>query len=285
VQNTNSLKPKTMVLIHLYSLAFFCVYGAKAFDMVCNNDNTLTVNIPYDKPAQILSVDYGDCTKDDIAELGIQDPDTLAFKVILDVTRCGMDGKLRNLQYDQKAKIVVGRQIGDIQLIFSDFNVDAFCEYETEYVIKFSYGVLELETALYDQTGGTIKLEFEIASYDATFENKVDAPSTGGDMIHLGLIVTSEGFSHERKKFAPTKCAISDVNEPTTTYTLFDTAETCSNSLIDLAISYENNMWRISHILFLLDSRTTSQYELSCHVTVCDAEKADACQAVLDACA
>lgn len=273
-----------MVLINLVATSLAFATAANAFDMTCNADNTLTVNIPYDKPADILSVDYGSCSKDDV-DVGVQDPDTHAFAVTLPISRCGMDGNLRTLQYSHKATIVVGRKTGATELIFSDFEVDAYCEYTTEYLVKFSYGELELESASYNNTGGTVSLDFEIAAYESSFANKTDnAPTRGGETIHLGLVVTSEGFNHERKTFAPTKCIISDVDDTAKNYTLFDTATSCKNDLIDLSVSFEDNMWRISHVLFLLGNQRSSTYELACNVKVCDSAKAEECNAVETAC-
>ena len=58
----------------------------------------------------------------------------------------------------------------------------------------------------------------------------------------------------------------------------------CENEIIDLSVSYVSNMWRISHILFLIGDKESSSYELECGVIVCDVQAASACEAVKTAC-
>jgi hypothetical protein len=273
-----------MALINL--LAATALFATtSAFNMTCNNDNTITINIPYEKKASILKFTYGTCNEGNQDFSTAQDPNTFDFRITLDVERCGMDGVLRTLDYNQTAFIVVGRKQGDFDLIFSDYTIEAYCSYADRYVVRFSYGELEMEHAVWNETAGTVNLTFAIDSYNANFSKKAVASKIGGDMIHLGLSVTSAGFSHDRIKYAPTKCTVYEVGHRETFFTLFDTASTCKNDVIDLSVAFVNDIWQISHILFLLDSKRSSTYELECQVIACDAGRADACNAVVNACA
>merc|ERR1712110_495133 len=77
--------------------------------------------------------------------------------------------------------------------------------------------------------------------------------------------------------------AYGPVNADNSNYnTLFDTngSAKCTNSLIDLSVSYvggSGQHWKISHVLFLLNDEKESSYTLSCSVLVCDMQQASAC--------
>ena len=84
------------------------------------------------------------------------------------------------------------------------------------------------------------------------------------------------------KVFVPTKCEVQD--DSSNSYTLFDTNSSakCTNSFIDLSVSYVSGagqLWKIEHTLFLLNDEKESSYTLSCTVLVCDMQQASACSA------
>merc|ERR1711970_923500 len=67
---------------------------------VCNDDNTISVKIDYDRAGSILSASYGTCGASDMA--GADASNVKTWDVTLNPSRCGMETKLRTLNYTQK---------------------------------------------------------------------------------------------------------------------------------------------------------------------------------------
>jgi hypothetical protein len=265
---------------------------AQAFDVTCNDDNTLTVYFPFHKEAVLLTATYGTCITPDADGIAWrQDSDDLSFTVELDVTRCGMDSNLRTLEYSQSARFTVGRTHNGQALQFADFVVDSYCSYDDVYEITFDYGTLSTASQTFNDTGGTIILQFSIDAYDENYEGKLsieDQPSTGGEMIYLGLtIVEGQGFNYDAKTFVMSACSVEDVENTELSYTIYDTDDFgCENDAVDLSVGYDStsNIWQMSHVLFLLDDVSQSQFSLSCTVIVCDAARSDTCDTVKQMC-
>jgi hypothetical protein len=275
---------------HLALAACLAIQAAATdvFTMYCNDDNTLSLHVPYDKRAQILTLNYGDC---DINSDGVrimdQNMTDYSLEAVLDVTDCNMDSKLRSITYNQTGDLTIGRDSNGTHLTFSEYTLDAFCTYTDEYTITFDYGSLAASTADFTASGGNIGVEFDVKSYNDDFSNQTTSSTKGGEMIHLGLFVISEGFNHDAKLFAPKNCTVTDTDNDMS-YTLFDTTTgSCDNSDIELSVSYNDStdMWEIEHILFLLGSYTSSTFQLSCTVKVCDAKAPEDCQSIIDMCA
>merc|ERR1711970_996391 len=60
---------------------------------VCNDDNTISVKIDYDRAGSILSACYGSCGASDMA--GADASNVKTWDVTLNPSRCGMETKLR----------------------------------------------------------------------------------------------------------------------------------------------------------------------------------------------
>merc|ERR1711881_704997 len=108
-----------------------------------------------------------------------------------------------------------------------------------------------------------------------------DQPSQGGDTINLGLTASS-AFQHDKMTFVPKNCIVLDVNSDNK-FTLFDAvANNCDNDIIDLKVANKENMWRISHVLFLMGNQRKNAFELSCEILVCDNTRSTNCDAHRD---
>merc|ERR1712178_7130 len=115
-----------------------------------------------------------------------------------------------------------GRKDNNFELTLATFDIDSYCSYTESYKVKFDYGTLDAEAHQFD--------------------------SAGGQMIYLGLTVTSDGFdfadnmtdkASSGKAFAPQSCEVSD--EHNTTYTLFAwDDDSCNNDAVDFSIEYDN---------------------------------------------
>jgi hypothetical protein len=305
------MAPATSILMGLGAAALLGVSGTEVESsdngvaVTCNEDNTLTVDITYDMTAEILELHYGSCDASGVR--GTDQNSEFDWTLTFDVTACGMDSKLRTLDYNQTATIRVGRISGGTELTLANFDVDSFCSYTATYTVNFDYGTLTTEGHSFDSTGGLIDLDIKIKSYESSFDNEMSSATQGGEMIYLGMTVQNEGFNHGSfggstgKVFAPQSCSVSDkANE--LHYTLFDTRDStgedssdssddtegsCNNPDVQLTMTYDSasHMWRISHILFLLGNHRTSTFELSCDVVVCDqGGDHSACDDVYDAC-
>lgn len=258
--------------------------------MTCNDDNTITVKINYEKDSSILSATYGSCNETDMR--GADVSDATAWNVTMDPASCGMEGKLRNLIYNQTAEFTVGRKDGNTIIKFATFEVDSYCNYTDEYTVTFGYGPVSADSYDFTDSGGLLGLNFYITSYSNSSYNAEAAPSTSaGDPIYLKLALNgtlNDDFDHAAnmdastgKVFVPTKCAVSDENS--NTYTLFDTngSAKCKNDIINLSVTYNSGdpqSWYIQHLIFLLNSERMSDYTLQCNVLVCDAEEITTCK-------
>jgi hypothetical protein len=260
----------------------------------CNDDNTITVNIRYENHAvDILSAEYGSCNITDINRAN--ESNQTSYEFTLEPAACDMEGKLRELQYNQTASFVAGRKDGDTEIVFATFEVDSYCAYTSEYTVTFDYGPVDATNYDFDTSGGLIELDFYITSMNSAFSGEATPSTTAGDTIYLKLQLnrTQNGDFDDAdsedassgKLFVPTKCY---VNDGSVNYTLFDANATptkCENDFIDLDISYNrgsDQSWEISHTLFLLDDETSSSYTLSCNVLVCDMSQGSACKTAVD---
>jgi len=205
-----------------------------------------------------------------------------------------MDSKLRTIDYEQKASFQVGRKAAGGDITFANFEANSWCSYTARYTVKFDYGNLTTEAHSFDTSGGVTALDFKIKSYNALFNETITSPTQGGDTINLGLTVENKNFKHadhlwtgeSGKVFAPVSCNVKDKANDLT-YTLFDTADSCSNSDVDLKVNFNEdaNMWTFTHTLFLLGNFRKSSFELSCDVIVCEKSgDSAACNAVAKSC-
>jgi hypothetical protein len=201
-----------------------------------------------------------------------------------------MEGKLRNLQYNQTAKFTVGREVNGKQLVFSTYDVDTFCEYKNTYTVTFDYGTISADENSFTGTGGLIGLQFYFESTNEHFNQSQAVSKQAGDLIYLTLQLNdtaNKNFNHAEnftattgKAFVPSKCLVVD-SASKRNFTIFDTAATdCSNDVIDLVVNYDSDahVWQIQHTIFLLDNQDESTYHLSCDVVVCDMQKGDDCK-------
>jgi len=256
----------------------------------CNDDNTISVKIDYDQAGSILSATYGSCNASELT--GTDASNVKTWDVTLNPSRCGMESKLRTLDYNQTAKFTVGRKDGDSQIKFATFEIDSYCSYTSEYTVTFNYGTVSADSFDFTDSGGLLGLNFYIASYsNGSYSVKADPSSQAGKRIYLKLALNAtlnDDFDHATsmdassgKVFVPTKCAVTDSNS--NAYTLFDTSSSakCTNDNIDLAITYnsgDGQSWNIAHTLFLLNDEDSSTYTLSCNVLVCDAAEITDCK-------
>ena len=148
------------------------------------------------------------------------------------------------------------------------------CSYTSEYTVTYGYNVAG-DSYTFSESGGLLGIAFVMDSFKSDFSGKQAASQQAGDMIYLGLYINAtatEDFDHAAsfsassgKIFVPTKCWL---NDGTYSYTLFDTegSAKCTNDVVDLGVVYDggSNMWKISHLLFLL---TDSQGIPSASVT------------------
>jgi hypothetical protein len=257
----------------------------------CQDDNTIDVSIEYTRSADILSASYGSCNKTDMT--GADSTGTY-WSVTLDPARCGMESKLRNLVYNQTANFVIGRKDGNTEIVFATMEVDSYCNYTSEYTVSFSYGPVSADSFDFTDSGGLLGLNFYIQSYSSGSYSTVAAPSSqAGNKIWLKLALNATlnaDFDHATnmnassgKVFVPTKCEVADTNS--NTYTMFDSSSKCSNSAIDLSLTYNagsSQSWYISHTLFLLNDEDSSSYTLSCNILVCDAQQVSACKTAMN---
>jgi len=260
----------------------------------CEDDNTISVVINHDIEGKILKASYGSCSMSDAGIDGFSGDHNTTWTGTLYPSRCNMDGKLRNLQYNQTAEFTVGREDDGKQLVFTTYDVDTFCEYKNTYTVTFDYGTINADEKIFTGDGGLIGLQFYVESTNEYFNQSQAVSKQAGDTVYLTLQLndTANGnFNHAEnfeattgKAFLPTKCFVADSGS-NKNYTLFDTGATeCSNEIIDLVINYDSDahMWQIQHTLFLLDNEITSTYSLTCDVLVCDMQKGDDCKTAYD---
>merc|ERR1711934_589432 len=257
----------------------------------CQEDNTIDVTINYDQASKIIGATYGSCNETDI-DGAVTSGDVTSWAITLNPSRCGMESKLRNLVYNQTASFRFGRKDGNTEIVFATMEVDSYCNYTSEYTVTFAYGPVNADSYDFTDSGGLLGLHFYIKSYASNWSTE-QAPSTiAGHKIYLKLHLNStanKDFDDATsfnaatgKVFVPTKCEVADDNS--NYYTLFDTngSAKCTNSVIDLSVSYvegSGQHWKVSHVLFLLNDEKESSYTLSCTVLVCDMQQATACSA------
>merc|ERR1739848_468663 len=180
------------------------------FKMECNTDSTITVFIPYDKPAELLTVSYGKCNNVSDITIEKEGANNYDFKITMDIVRCEMDNKLRTLDYNQTAEFTVGRYLGDTAIHFSDFAVKSYCSFESEYKVVFEYGNITESGQTFTGSGGKVNLTFDMQAYSSDYSGVLSqAPTQAGDMIYLGLKVNNTNFD---KLFTPTKCEVVSSN-------------------------------------------------------------------------
>jgi len=198
------------------------------------------------------------------------------------------DGSPGSLVYTTSGELTVGKTTGKGQkLKFSSYNVAIDCALDAEYSVTFDYGTLSAASHLFDEAMA-VGLTFNMSVYDASYTTALStAPSQAGKTIYLGLKIDESHNLGDHITFAPKSCQVTD---GTTNYTLFDTANSCENSQIDLEMSYDgaSKLWKFQHILFLIDSDATSSYTLTCQVVVCDVNMPagdNQCKPIHDSCA
>merc|ERR1712159_485393 len=82
---------------------------------------------------------YGSCDQSDMDGADVYD--TTSWTLTLYPSRCGMEGKLRNLIYNQSAEFTLGGMDGGIEITFAKLEVSSYCNYTSEYTVNFGYGV------------------------------------------------------------------------------------------------------------------------------------------------
>jgi hypothetical protein len=274
------------------SIAALGVAATSPITVVCNKDNTIDVTVDYDKPASVLEFSYGTCNKDTSRANFTQNSNN-GWSFQLDVSACGMDNKLRTLEYNQTAAMRVGRVSGGTELTLAHFDIDSYCTYTSSYTVKFDYGTLSTESHEFESGAGLIDLTFSLKSYNHNYSAEATNSKKAGESVNLGLTITNKNFNHAAdhrnsatgKVFAPQSCVIKD--DQGQSYTLFDHAVNgCKNDDVDFSISFSqsDNMWRFSHMLFLIGNHRQSTLSLECTVIVCDRSKSTDCDAVVNAC-
>merc|ERR1711934_954841 len=255
----------------------------------CKEDNTIDVSIHYDQASKIIGATYGSCNETEI-DGATTTGDVTSWAITLNPSRCGMESKLRNLVYNQTASFRFGRKDGNTEIVFATMEVDSYCNYTSEYTVTFSYGPVSADSYDFTDSGGLLGLNFYIKSYSGSSYTTAATPSTqAGNKIYLKLALNATlnaDFDHATnmdastgKVFVPTKCEVADTNS--NTYTLFSSSGKCSNSVIDLSLTYNagnSQSWYISHTLFLLNDEDSSSYTLSCNILVCDVAEITECK-------
>lgn len=242
----------------------------------CNDDQTLTIVIPYTRTAQILDLEYGNCNASSAGVTNTAQAGDNSFTVNFDMARCDMDSRLRAIEYDQTvANIKIGMSSNGMQLEFARYQFNTWCSYDDTYEVIFDYGTLTTDKQTFNETGGEIGYVFLIQAYDSAYNAVVSSPTNkGGEMIYLSMTTNSSHFDTATKKFAPVDCAVQDMDNVGLNYTLFTTDSNagCTNSDISFSISYNesDNSWRFEHVLFLLGNHEQSTFRLVCNVVVCD---------------
>jgi len=252
--------------------------------VTCNEDNTIDVTIDYDKRAEVLEFSYGSCNATN-GRHNLTQNVNYGWDFQLDVDACGMDGRLRTLDYNQTAFMRVGRKDGNFELTMATFDIDGYCSFTESYKVKFDYGTLDAEAHQFESAGGLVNISFALQAYNENYTNAVNHSNVAGQKIYLGLTIISDGFDFANmtdkstftttgKAFAPQSCVVSDENN--TNYTLFANDEDrCDNDAVDFSIGYDDaqNMWQFEHILFLLGNYRKSNLALECDVVVCDMQE------------
>lgn len=266
--------------------------------VTCNVNNTLIVKFEYYKAAEIISVQYGNCDMDSVGDVVIT-KDHPNHSILVDINNCGMNPNLGTVNHEHLVKVVLGRETSSgARLTFARLDVEAECAYVNDYSVAYMYGTLFAHQEVFDNNVGKVLFDFSIDAYEQADFLQVSAvaPTQAGSMIHLGITVTTAGFNHERMKFIPKSCLVTEVKSDTEiqdtgaekTYTLFDDTMACTNTDINLVMDYNHtsHVWEVSHILFLLGHYTSSSYELVCDLVVCDYEQTDSdCNTIARQCA
>jgi len=264
------------------------------FQASCNDDSTLDVFIPFDREAEVLDLQYGDCNKDSAGVSGLTQNADFNFNITLDLVRCGMDDNLRAIELAQSATMRIGRNSTDIvglnaqELTFADFVLDAYCSVTDTYEVVFDYGTLQVQKSnLTDGLDGEVELTFAITSMDSNFENETQAGSIAGELVYLAMTVESP-FNYAKREFAPESCTIFDTVNGFS-YTMFHAGHQsgCENEDVELVLDYDEDKkaWQMTHVLFLLGDFDESTFQLKCTMKVCEIDDADsACDQIRREC-
>jgi hypothetical protein len=205
------------------------------------------------------------------------------YTLDLDITAC-------NLVMGTNVTFMIGGSDTDdagdeVKLTFYEYMFTLDEEYT--YTITYSYGKVSTNTTVL--TPNDLGVTFTFQAYDAAYAtaNNLD-DRMAGDFIYLGLTIDEPAaFDHDAYNFAITNCKIRPVGG-SVEYTFFDhSRDTCSNDMIGLDVSYDTagHMWRLSHMLFLLNGASGDELEIECEAKVCPAAlHGSSCLAVATSC-
>lgn len=283
-----------LIFASLFAAAAYAADPCDDCEATCNDDQSITISIPYDREAAVLSLDYGNCNKSADGVRIEQNTTTNEFTITLQMADCDMDSTLRTIDYDQSVTdIRIGVDSQGQELEFSRFQFNTWCSYDDTYEVEFNYGTLSSDVQEFNETGGNIGYAFTISacvtsSCNSYISSSADQPAKGGDLIYLGLYTTSAHWDADTKKFAPINCTISDTTNDID-YVLFDSesSDSCHNDDVGLYMWYNNtaSRWEFNHILFLLGSYESSTFSLKCNIVVCDYDSSSSqCNDVMDNC-
>ena len=282
------------MLRHAAILALGLGAAAENFTASCNDDATLTIDIPFDREAEVLELNYGSCDKSsDGVTIDAQNTD-FSFHITLDLASCEMDSTLRAIELAQQADVRIGRSSVEIgtdvvhELTFATFDINSFCSVTDTYEVVFDYGNLTVHSETFTESAGEVNLTFAIQAYDDSFTNPDNSHSTtAGELIYLGITIVS-AFNYAEREFAPETCTIHDTLN-NFQYTMFHNSVTggCSNPDIELVIGYDDqtNMWQMTHVLFLLGDFDESTFLLKCTMKVCTIADDSECDEIRRECA
>ena len=161
--------------------------ASSSITATCKEDNTIAVVINHDIEGKILKASYGSCVKGDAGIDGFAGDHNTTWTGTLSPSRCDMDGKLRNLKYNQTAEFTVGREDGGNQLVFTTYDVDTFCEYKATYTVSYDYGSIAADEQKFTGDGGLIGLNFFFESTNEHFNQSQAVSSIAGETIYLKL--------------------------------------------------------------------------------------------------
>jgi hypothetical protein len=260
---------------------------AADFNATCNDDNTLTLSVPFDREAEILEINYGSCTKDSFrADDLAQDPSDFSFTIVMDLAVCEMDSTVRTIELVQRADLRIGRSSVEIgtgdthELSFATFDLDSYCSLTDTYEVVFDYGNLTVYQDKFEDEAGNVTLVFDIKAYNQDYSQPDFAHSTiAGNHIYLGITISSV-FNYDEREFAPERCTFHDLTNGFQ-YTMFLTTVSggCENEDVELDLSYnaDDHMWRMRHVLFLLGDFDESTFQLKCTMKVCTISEDSIC--------
>jgi len=264
----------------------------------CKIDGSIEVRLDYNRTAtHILGITYGNCSLG-ASQITGADSENTAGGWDLTFTNpqsCGMSSLAAAgvLRQKQEAYIYAGMKDGSIDLIMVNYTVDTDCGLTSEFTVNFNYDTNIVDSSFVG-SAGNLNFTFSLDSYNQTYSAPAPHSTSAGDMVYLGLTVTSADFNHAAsiqgastgRVFVPKKCTFSGEGYDYTLYDASGSNGSCSNSIVDLRVVYKasENMWMIEHRLFLLGEQLTGTYQISCNVLVCDASRPAACDEVSTRC-